>query len=584
VTLTAVVFDAADRVITGRTITWTSRNAGVASVDGSGVVTGESLGSTEIVATVDGKSASAQVTVQKNAANKVEISTPTTTLNVGQQVDFTATVFDDANQQLDDRTVVWKSTPESVVQVVSTAGNSVTLRAVTSGAAVIEAQVQGEGNVRKEASVQVLQPPSTPAPVTRVEVAPKSATMSEGAKLRFTASTFGAGNQLLTGRSCTWASNSTTHATVNAATGEVTALRATRRARRSGRPAPHHRHVRGCLRKRRPRDQRLMGRRRPAPPLAVRALLLLVLSLGLGRVAAAQDLALKRSAARPRATACPTIAPPRQPGPEQRDEARQRATLAQEAAIVGNQRAAREQFARAAQLDPTSEDIAYQYGRTLEDAGSPTEALREYCRYLALAPAGSDAADVRGRVATMTPPSPVSNAADQATPQFNAGIASFDRGRYEEAVRAFSRAIGEAPTWADAHYNRALAHLALRTPGRAVADLRRYVELKPDAPDRVLVLNRIELIDRPVPFTPSGALGRGIVPGFGQFYTRRPVLGTAALAAAREASRSRCSRRTSGGPCAGRSSTSTASCGSTTTRSTCACTRTVWRGWPWPAA
>jgi uncharacterized protein YjdB len=229
VTLTAVVFDAADRVITGRTITWTSRNAGVASVDGSGVVTGESLGSTEIVATVDGKSASAQVTVQKNAANKVEISTPTTTLNVGQQVDFKATVFDDANQQLDDRTVVWKSTPESVVQVVSTAGNSVTLRAVTSGAAVIEAQVQGEGNVRKEASVQVLQPPSTPAPVTRVEVAPNPATMSEGAKLRFTASTFGTGNQLLTGRSCTWASNSTTHATVNAATGEVTALRATKK-------------------------------------------------------------------------------------------------------------------------------------------------------------------------------------------------------------------------------------------------------------------------------------------------------------------------------------------------------------------
>jgi hypothetical protein len=35
-----------------------------------------------------------------------------------------------------------------------------------------------------------------------------------------------------------------------------------------------------------------------------------------------------------------------------------------------------------------------------------------------------------------------------------------------------------------------------------------------------------------VPFTPSGALGRGIVPGLGQFYTKRPVLGTVALAAA----------------------------------------------------
>ena len=49
--------------------------------------------------------------------------------------------------------------------------------------------------------------------------------------------------------------------------------------------------------------------------------------------AGAQSLALKRAAVRPRPSACPVIAPPRQPAPEQRDEARQRASLAQEAAI-----------------------------------------------------------------------------------------------------------------------------------------------------------------------------------------------------------------------------------------------------------
>jgi tetratricopeptide (TPR) repeat protein len=270
----------------------------------------------------------------------------------------------------------------------------------------------------------------------------------------------------------------------------------------------------------------------PLPSRARGALLLALAGALAGRSAAAQELAVKRSAVRPQATACPVAPLPRQPGSEQRSDARQRAALAQEAAIVGNQRAAREQFARAAQLDPSNEEIAYQYGRTLEDTGSPAEALREYCRFITLAPASGDAADVRARIAALAPPTPSLGAADQATPQFRAGLASFDGARYEEAERAFGGAIAEAPTWPEAHYNRALARLAQRKSAPAVADLRRYLELKPDATDRVTVLNQVARIERPLPFTPGGALGRGIVPGLGQFYTRRPVFGVAVLAAA----------------------------------------------------
>jgi tetratricopeptide (TPR) repeat protein len=253
---------------------------------------------------------------------------------------------------------------------------------------------------------------------------------------------------------------------------------------------------------------------------------------GLAAGAGGQQLALKRVATRPQASACPVLPLPRQPGAADREEARQRANLGQEAAIVGNQRAAREQFRRAAQLDPSNEEIAYQYGRTLEDAGSPAEALREYCRYIALAPASGDAADVRARIAELAPPTPALGAADQATPQFRSGLTSFDRGRYDDAERAFGRAIEEAPTWPDAHYNRALSRLAQRKTAPAAGDLRRYLELKPDADDRVTVLNQVALIERPLPFTPGGALGRGVIPGLGQFHTRRPFLGTAVLAVA----------------------------------------------------
>lgn len=250
------------------------------------------------------------------------------------------------------------------------------------------------------------------------------------------------------------------------------------------------------------------------------------------RPAGAQNLTLKRSAVRPQATACPVIALPRQPGAPQQNDARQQASLAQEAAIVGNQRAARALFGRAAQLDPSNEEIAYQYGRTLEDTGSPADALREYCRYITLAPASGDAADVRARIAALAPPTPARDGGDQATPQFRAGLVSFDRRQYEEAERAFGRAIAGAPTWADAHYNRGLARLGQRKTVEAVTDLRRYLELRPDAPDRVTVLTQVAAIERPLPFTPGGALGRGIIPGLGQFYTRRPLFGAVVLGAA----------------------------------------------------
>ncbi len=265
---------------------------------------------------------------------------------------------------------------------------------------------------------------------------------------------------------------------------------------------------------------------------AAATLILLIGAVVGSRPVGAQELALKRSAVRPQATACPVAPLPRQPGTAQRNEARQRAGLAQEAAIVGNQRAARDQFARAAQLDPSSEEIAYQYGRTLEDTGSPADALREYCRYITLAPASGDAADVRARIAALAPPTPTLGSAGEAIRQFQAGLTSFDGGRYEDAEQAFGRAIADAAGWPEAHYNRALAQLAQRKSRPAIADLRRYLELKPDATDRVTVLNQVALIERPLPFTPGGALGRGIIPGLGQFHTRRPLFGTAVLAAA----------------------------------------------------
>jgi len=61
--LAATLRDASGNVLTGRTVTWSSNLLSVASVSGSGLVTGLLAGSTTITATSEGQSGSASITV-----------------------------------------------------------------------------------------------------------------------------------------------------------------------------------------------------------------------------------------------------------------------------------------------------------------------------------------------------------------------------------------------------------------------------------------------------------------------------------------------------------------------------------------
>ncbi len=63
VDLSAVARDAAGRVLTGRPVSWATSNPAVATVSGTGLVTGVSGGVATITATSEGKSGTAQVTV-----------------------------------------------------------------------------------------------------------------------------------------------------------------------------------------------------------------------------------------------------------------------------------------------------------------------------------------------------------------------------------------------------------------------------------------------------------------------------------------------------------------------------------------
>jgi len=121
--LTAECLNAAQQVLTGRTITWNSNNPVVATVSGSGLISGNALGSATISANCD-NTASANITAQVTPVPVASVTlTPSTvTLSVGAQSQLLATARDSAGNilSLQGRSVLWTSNNEPVATVSNT--------------------------------------------------------------------------------------------------------------------------------------------------------------------------------------------------------------------------------------------------------------------------------------------------------------------------------------------------------------------------------------------------------------------------------------------------------------------------------
>src|SRR5256714_6521194 len=113
--------DSTGNPLSGRTITWTSSNGGVAGVNSSGLVTGVSAGTATITATSGGKSGSAAVTVVAVPVASVSVSPGSASVAVGGSVPLTATPRDSAGKALSGRAVSW-ATSNAAVAAVSSSG------------------------------------------------------------------------------------------------------------------------------------------------------------------------------------------------------------------------------------------------------------------------------------------------------------------------------------------------------------------------------------------------------------------------------------------------------------------------------
>ncbi|MDQ6611714.1 MAG: hypothetical protein M3Y64_04715, partial [Gemmatimonadota bacterium] len=209
-------------------------------------------------------------------------------------------------------------------------------------------------------------------------------------------------------------------------------------------------------------------------------------------------------------------------------EARRLAAAGQNAALVGDQRAARDAYVKAAALNPGDDRIAYDLGRANEELVDTLAAVGEYCRYLTLSPGGREAADVRARLLRLVPKG-AAESAQELLGTFRLGLFLYDSAKYDASERSFDEVVRRAPAAAEGYFNRGLMRAAIGRRADALKDFEAYLAAVPSAEDRVDVTRTIATLRRPV-YSEGTAFTRGIVPGFGQFYTGRPVIGVVVLA------------------------------------------------------
>jgi hypothetical protein len=168
--LSAEVRDEKGATIAGKTVTWTSANAAVATVSSAGVVTGTGPGTTTISASVDSKTGSATVSVAQVPVFAVTITPLAGPAVAGETTPLTVVLNDRNGNELAGRRITWSSS----AALVATVDASGRLAAASPGVTTVTALSEG---VSGTLAVTVTPPPGAVVP-TIESIAP--ATLAPG--------------------------------------------------------------------------------------------------------------------------------------------------------------------------------------------------------------------------------------------------------------------------------------------------------------------------------------------------------------------------------------------------------------------
>lgn len=209
--LTATARDSSGNPLT-RPIGWISSNASVAVVSPDGQVTGNSPGTTTILAASEGVTGSVAVTVSPIPVSSVSVTPAAQTVMVTQSLSFSAALADSANRVLTGRAISWNSSDPNVVSILATG----VAAAIAPGTVTITATSEG-----KTGSVQLT---VIPIPVASVVLNRNNPTITASQTLSFGATTLDSLGRTLTGRTVTWMSSDPTVASIVSSTGLASGL------------------------------------------------------------------------------------------------------------------------------------------------------------------------------------------------------------------------------------------------------------------------------------------------------------------------------------------------------------------------
>jgi MYXO-CTERM domain-containing protein len=204
---TATVRDQYGAAMAGETVTWTSSDPAVATVDASGLATAVAAGSADVIAHDGAITGSGTLTVTAPVVDHVVVTPPSATATVGNTQQFTAQAFDASDAVIAGATFTWSSDDDTIA-TVDGAGLAT---AVAEGSATITATASG---VDGTATFTVTT--ATPT-VDHIVVTPDSATAQTGDTQQFTAEAFDDTDAVIAGVTFTWSSDDTGVATVDAA-------------------------------------------------------------------------------------------------------------------------------------------------------------------------------------------------------------------------------------------------------------------------------------------------------------------------------------------------------------------------------
>ena len=194
---------------TDKSVTWSSSDNNIATVNAEGLVTAVGVGTAAITCTNSaGQTATLNITVEATPVSSITLNRTTAALKVSGTLQLEATV---SPETATDKTVTWSSSNENIA-TVNTEG---IVTAISIGEATITATAADGSGVTATCIVAV-----EPTLVSSITLSATSATLNKGENLTLTAAITPSD---ATDKSITWASSDVTVTTVNE-NGEVTAV------------------------------------------------------------------------------------------------------------------------------------------------------------------------------------------------------------------------------------------------------------------------------------------------------------------------------------------------------------------------